>query len=106
MTKIYYEDQKNWTKGEYCFLHRYLHRLFFYYSKHEEEISEMDLARMSSETRVLIYCIIMYYHYDFLFTKYHNLESLRDTEPLTEKLVLDDTILPEDDIYKQMNVVY
>lgn len=27
--KIYYEIQDGWTKDEYYYLHRYLHRMFF-----------------------------------------------------------------------------
>ena len=103
---IYYENQEDWTKEQFCFLHRYLHRLLYYYNKHEDEISKMNLNRMSEATRVLIYCIIRYYHYDFLFSEYKNLSGLKDTKPLSTKLILDDSTLQEDDIYKEMNVVY
>ncbi len=103
---IYYEDQTGWTKGDFCYLHRYLHRLFYYYNKHEMEISQLDVDRMTNITRVLIYCIIVYYHYDFLFSEYNNLAPLKDTKSLEKKLVLDDGTLQEDDIYKKMNIVY
>ena len=103
---IYYEDQKDWTKSEYCYLHRYLHSLLFYYKEHQSEISEMNTDRMSDATKVLIYCIIKYYHYDFMFDDYQNLSSLKNTSPLAQKLILDDSTLQEDDIYKKMNVVY
>lgn len=66
----------------------------------------MDIGRMTDITRVLIYCIIVYYHYDFLFSEYNNLAPLKKTESLKEQLILDDGTLQEDDIYKKMNVVY
>ena len=66
----------------------------------------MNIDKMSDATKVLIYCIIKYYHYDFMFSDFQNLSSLKDTSPLTQKLILDDSTLQEDDIYKEMNVVY
>lgn len=104
--KIYYELQIEWTKREYSYLHRYLHRMLFYYEKYSEEISELDLNRMTKETKVLMYCIIKYYGYDFLIEKYKNLSDLSHIKPLEYKLILDDNPLPEDNIYKQMNVIY
>ncbi|MGN0438781.1 MAG: hypothetical protein ACI4F4_09685 [Lachnospiraceae bacterium] len=106
MDKIYYEDQDGWTSEDFYYLHRQLHRLFFYYKKYSEEIVKMDILKMSDETRTLIYCIIKYYNYDFLFSEYENLRELVNTEPLKETLVLDDDPLPEDNIYKRMNVRY
>lgn len=46
---------------------------------------------MSKETKVLMYCIIKYYHYDFLLEHYENLAELADTKSLDYKLILDDT---------------
>ena len=106
MNEIYYEDQTGWTDNEYLYLHRCLHRIFFYYKKYEDIISTIDINRLSRKTKVLIYCIIKYYHNEFMFSKYKNLQSLENTEPLTEKLVLDDRTKQADDIYKVMNVVY
>lgn len=104
--KIYYEIQIDWTKRDYSYLHRYLHRMLFYYEKYAEEISELDLNKMSKETKVLMFCIIKYYSYEFLLEQYENLSELRETQPLEKKLILDDNPLPEDNIYKQMNVMY
>ena len=106
MDAIYYENQADWTKEEYCYLHRYLHRMFYYYQKHEKDIANLDTERMSDRTKALIYCIIQYYHMDFLFTQFSNLQSLKNMKPLEEELVLDDSTKTEDDIYRQMNVVY
>ena len=41
-----------------------------------------------------------------LFDKYENLSKLTETKPLKNKLVLDDSTVSENDIYKQMNVIY
>lgn len=102
--KIYYESQDDWNKEEYYYLHRVLHRLFFYYKKNSEEIELLELNRMSEKTKVLIFCIIKYYGFDFLFDKYKNLMPLKNTKPLKEVFVLDDNPLPENNIYKEMNV--
>lgn len=59
MDKVYYEPQDNWTREEYYYLYRQLHRLFYYYKKYSEEISKMDVDRMSDETKAMIYCIII-----------------------------------------------
>ena len=105
-TKIYYESQTNWTKDDYYYLHRYLHRMLFYYEKYSQEIRMLNIEKMSAETKVLMYCIIKYYNYDFLFDKYENLSKLTETKPLKNKLVLDDSTVSENDIYKHMNVIY
>lgn len=104
--KIYYENQTGWQKEDYYYLHRVLHRLLCNYDKNSIEIENMDTARMSQATRVLIYCIIKYYHYDFLFDLNESLSDLKNTKPLEETLVLDDKPLPDDNIYKAMNVMY
>ena len=75
------------------------------YTKYEDIISTIDINRLSRKTKVLIYCIIKYYHNEFMFSKYKNLQSLEKTEPLIEKLVLDDSTKQENDNYKMMNVV-
>lgn len=104
--KIYYEVQDNWKEGEYYYLHRYLHRMLFYYNKFSEEIASLDLSKMTHETKVLMYCIIKYYHYDFLMEQYSNLSDLIDTKPLEHELVLEHETALENDIYQQMNVRY
>lgn len=104
--KIYYEPQTGWNREDYYYLHRVLHRTLYYYEKYAEEIKSMDVTKMSETTRVLIYCIIKYYHYDFLFDSNSSFERLKDTKPLKKLLILDDNPLPEDNIYKEMNVMY
>ena len=54
-TKIYYESQTNWTKDDYYYLNRYLHRMLFYYEKYSQEIRMLNIEKMSAETKVLMY---------------------------------------------------
>ena len=103
---VYYLPQDDWNSENFFYLHRCLHRIFFYDTKHTEEIKNMDTARMTAATRVLIYCIIKYYGKEYLFEQYENLRALEKTEPLKKVLVIDDEPLPEDNVYKQMNVRY
>ena len=103
--KVYYESQQNWGENEYYYLHRVLHKMFYYYDKYADEISELDVSKMSANTRVLIYCIIKYYKNDFLFERFSNIKPIADSEPLKNKLVLDRNPLPEHSIYSDMNVV-
>ena len=66
----------------------------------------MDLSRITDETKVLIYCIIRYYHNDFLIEDLSNLHDLVDVKPLPELLILDANPLPEQNIFKEMNIAY
>ena len=84
-TKPYYMNQTGWTSDEYYGLHRYLHRLILHYDRKKDEIQSMDIGRMSDETKVLLYCIIEYYHLEELF-----------------KL---DNLINEENVYEKMNVV-
>ena len=106
MDAIYYENQSGWTKSEYCYLHRYLHRMFYYHQKYENDIKKLDLDRMTDETKVIIFCIIQYYHLDYMFSQYENLKPLEKTRPLKKQLILDDSTKVENDIYSQMNIIY
>lgn len=103
--EIYYESQSDWGENEYYYLHRVLHRMFFYYEKYSDEILKMDPARMSEQTKVLIYCVIRYYHNEFLFEKYSNLSDIRTVAPLEQPLVLESIPLREHTVYEDMNVV-
>ena len=101
----YYIDQSGWTNNEFYCLHRYLHRMIFYYKKRMEEIENIDLNRTSIETKVLMYCIIKYYHYDFLMDL-DNLLELKQAKPLEHPLVIDGDTSNDDDVYKEMNVIF
>ena len=102
--KIYYEEQTNWEIKNYNYLHRYLHRMIYYHNKYRDEIEKINLNKTSPETKVLIYCIIKYYHFEFLFEN-ENLKELSNVQPLTRPLIIDDNPLNEDNIYKEMNVI-
>ena len=102
--KIYYEEQTNWDIKNYNYLHRYLHRMIYYHNKYRDEIEKINLNKISPETKVLIYCIIKYYHFEFLFEN-ENLKELSNVQPLTRPLIIDDNPLNEDNIYKEMNII-
>jgi len=103
----YYENQKNWTSNDFYCLHRYLHRMLFYYDKRIEEIKAIELEKLSIETKVIMYCIIKYYNLDFLFNL-DNLKELKNCKPLNIPLILDEEIPVStgNDIYKKMNIIY
>lgn len=103
--KPYYVDQKNWSSDDYYSLHRYLHRLLLHSDRKKNEISELDISRMSDKTKVLMYCIISYYHLDELFDL-ANLNGLTECKPLSEPLVLGEHGLKEENVYYRMNVMF
>lgn len=102
--KIYYVEQSDWQKQDYYYLHRYMHKMIYYYKKRMDEIRQLDLSKMSTETKTILYCIIKYYNYDFLMDG--NLQELRSTKPLDYTLVIDGATANEENIYSQMNIVY
>lgn len=104
--EIYYENQNGWGKNEYYYLHRVLHRLLSYHQKYIEEIKHLEPSKMAPETKVLIKCIIKYYNKDFLFATIPDGDSIKNIGPLKNTLILDDNPLPEENIYKSMNVQY
>lgn len=101
----YYSNQSNWQITDYRYLHRYLHRMFFYYKDRMKEIENIDLSKTSNVTRVIMFCIIKYYNYDFLLEK-PNLKALNKCIPLEKPLILDEDSLNENDVYKTMNIIY
>mgnify|MGYP003298044815 CR=1 FL=1 len=70
----YYEDQSEWTADEFYYLHRYIHKMFFYHNKRMAEIESIDINKLTERTKVLMYCVIRYYRLDFLFEKNNLLE--------------------------------
>ena len=100
----YYESQQGWGKNEFYCLHRYIHKMIWYHQSRMDEIKSLDLSRMTDETKVIMYCIIMYYGLNDLF-ELDNLQALRFTKPLPTPLVIDgDTV--ENDVYKEMNIYF
>ena len=101
----YYENQENWSSNEFYCLHRYLHKMIFYYEKRLDEIKNIDVNKLTEETKVIIFCITNYYNYNFLFDL-NNLNSLKKCKPLKTPLIIDGDTSKEEDIYKKMNIIF
>ena len=101
----YYLDQQGWSSNDYYSLHRYLHRLITHADRKRGEIESLDTTQMSEKTKVLLYCIISYYHMNDLF-KLANLESLANQQPLSEPLILSGHGMKEENVYYRMNVMF
>lgn len=105
MIMPYYENQDNWGPDEYYALHRYLHRMLTY--KRMDEIKSIDQNILSEITKVLIYCVVMYYDLSDIL-ELDNMKWLQNVMPLEEPLILDGEhpISSGNDVYKEMNVIY
>ena len=103
--KPYYAPQNDWSSNDYYCLHRYLHRLVLHADRKKDEIAQLDIQKMSDKTRVLLYCIISYYHLEQLF-ELSNLQKLTECKPLSEPLVLSSHGLKEENVYYKMNVMF
>lgn len=103
--KPYYAPQNDWNSNDYYSLHRYLHRLVTHADRKRDEIAQLDVQKMSDKTKVLLYCVISYYHLDRLF-ELSNLRELTECQPLPEPLVLSDHGLREENVYYKMNVMF
>lgn len=103
--KPYYAPQNDWSSNDYYCLHRYLHRLVLHADRKKDEIAQLDIQKMSDKTRVLLYCIISYYHLEQLF-ELSNLHNLTECKPLSEPLVLSSHGLKEENVYFKMNVMF
>ena len=98
--KPYYAPQNDWSSNDYYSLHRYLHRLVNHADRKRDEIAQLDVQRMSDKTKVLLYCIISYYHLDKLF-ELSNLQELKKCQPLSEPLVLSEHGLRVENVYSK-----
>jgi hypothetical protein len=102
--KPYYVPQNDWGSNDYYSLHRYLHRLVLRAESKKDEIEQLDIRKMTDETKVLLYCIIRYYNLEQLF-ELPNLKKLAECKPLSEPLVLSSHGLKEESVYYKMNVM-
>ena len=102
--KPYYAPQNNLDSNDYYSLHRYLHRLVTHADRKKDEIAQLDVQRMSDKTKVLLYCVISYYHLDRLF-ELSNLRELTECQPLSEPLVLSKWF-ERKSVYYKMNVMF
>ena len=103
--KPYYIDQAGWSNNDYYSLHRYLHRMVLHSEQKKDEIENLEIDRMSEKTKVLLYCIISYYHLDKLFDL-ENLNGLTMCKLLSEPLVLSEHGLKEENVCYRMNVMF
>lgn len=103
--KPYYLDQNDWNSDDFYSLHRYLHRLILHADKKQDEITHLDIQKMSEKTKVLLYCIINYYHLEKMF-ELSNLHELENCKPLSEPLVLCEHGMKEENVYYKMNVMF
>lgn len=103
--KVYYLCQDGWTKDDFYCLHRYLHKMIFYYHKRMDEIKALDLSLMSLETKTIIFCLIKYYNHDFLL-ELDNLKALKNTKPLEKPLIIDGDTARDNDVYKELNIIF
>lgn len=99
--KALLRSANDWNSNDYYSLHR----LVTHADRKKDEISQLDVQRMSDKTKVLLYCIISYYHLDKLF-ELSNLQKLTECQPLSEPLVLSDHGLRKENIYYKMNVMF
>ena len=99
----YYEDQSNWGPDDFYYLNRYLARLFLHADRRTDEIKSLDLSRMTRETKVLIYIILLFQKKDSFF-EFENLSDLKDTQPLETRLDLVNKPKGVHELYTQFNV--
>ena len=92
---VYYVDQTNWDHDDFYYLNRYLNRLLYQVGNkrdkmQEEKIAElkaMDLSRMTTETKVILYVLILFKKMEYVF-EWENFVALKDTKPLKKRLNL------------------
>jgi len=81
-----YENQNNWNTEDFYQLARNINRLFNYTDKKVSEIDSLDLSRMSAITKTIMAAIV--YGKDEIFSRFPNLQELKDIKPLPEKFNL------------------
>ena len=92
---VYYEDQTNWNHDDYYYLNRYLNRLLYQVGNKRDKMQEektaelktMDLSRMTTETKVILYVLILFKKMEYVFD-WENFAALKDTKPLKKRLNL------------------
>jgi len=81
-----YEDQTGWGMDDFYQIARNLNRLFNYKDRKSQEIESLDLSKMSVITKTIMAAILM--GREDIFSKFPNLQELRDVKPLSERLNL------------------
>ena len=104
-TEPYYMNQKDWQTDDYYALHRYLSRMVLKRESKIQEFSSMDMSKMSSETKVMLYCLMVYYNAGELFELDNFRKWLNEPpEPLEKTLVIGKYHTNINNIYDKMNV--
>ena len=94
LKECYYFDQDDWTDEDFYALHLFMVKMIENYDtatgsydgqKRIEEIKALDLSRMTEESKVLLYCIIMNEKKEFLLDL-PNLAALHSVRPLEHPL--------------------
>ena len=111
--EIYYENQKEWNSDKWLLLYRFLCRMIKYKDttkgsydgkKRIEEIKSINLCKMSEETKVLLYCIIIDYNCLELLNL-NNLKNLKKVNPLNNPLIINYSCINQHFIYKKFNII-
>ena len=115
LKECYYFDQTDWTTEDFYTLHLFLSKMIENYDtttgsydgrKRIEEIKELDLSRMTEESKVLLYCIIQSENKQFLLDL-PNLHELRDQKPLKKPLLITTRRRKNNiPVYRNYGVVY
>ena len=100
--KMYYLPQDDWGPGEYATLWAYLNRMFNYEEKRKDEIMSLDLSRMSTDTKLILHCILKYYK---KIDKYEHLTELKDMPPREEVLVISESPVRIFKEFEEMNLI-
>lgn len=90
--EIYYEDQTSWSPDDFYALWRYLNRLFLNNrDRRAGEIAQLDLNRMSEDTRYLMkHLLILQGRFELLLERFPNLRGLKEVKELGHPLYLSD----------------
>ena len=103
---VYYEDQTDWDHTGFYYLNRCLNRLLSHAQTKEGKMAElkaMDLSRMTEETKVILYVLILFKKMEFVF-EWENFAALKDTKPLKKRLNLVENPTGVHALYTEYNI--
>jgi len=99
----YYTDQTGWVAADYYQLNRYLNRLLTFAARRMDEIDNINLEKMSTETKVLLYVLIQFQRKYILLEK-PNLSDPKNQKPLKKRLNLVDNPIGIHELYTKFNI--
>lgn len=115
LKECYYFDQSDWDIEDFYTLHLFLIKMIDNYDttvgsydgeKRINEIKNLDLSRMSLETRVLLYCVIISSNREFLLSL-PNLKELSQIQPLSKQLkITNRKRIHNIPVYRKYGVIY